>query len=86
MRSARVKSSRMFVDALRNFSFSYSSRAKPFTTRMARTFSSIDALSLSYLVKTARNAGMAFFPTMKSPKASTGMMTTKLMASAPPMR
>ena len=85
IRSARVKSERIFSAAAPNFSFSYSSREKPLTTRMARTFSSMDSFSLSYFLKTARNAGMALRPIMISPKASTGMMTTKLVASMPPM-
>ena len=47
MRSAFVKSMQMESAAAPNFFFSYSSRAKPLTTRIARTFSSMDSLSLS---------------------------------------
>ena len=42
MRSALVKSRRISSAAALNFCFSYSSREKPLTTRMARTFSSTD--------------------------------------------
>ena len=85
MRSALVKSAAILSDAAANFSFSYSSRLKPLTTRIARTFSSMDSFMRSYFLKTARNTGIAFLPIMIRPKASTGTITTKLVASAPPM-
>ena len=86
IRSAYVKSLRMLSEAAANLLFSYSSRAKPFTTRIPRTFSSTDSLSRSYLRNTARKAGIAFWAISSSPATSTGMTTTKVMASRPPMR
>ena len=85
MRSAFVKSLRILSDAAANFFFSYSSLAKPFTTRIARTFSSTDSLSLSYFLNTARNAGSACFAIIRSPKTRNGTMITKVIASLPPM-
>ena len=55
------------------------------TTRIARTFSSMDSLSRSYFLNTARNAGMAFFAIRKRPNTSTGITITKVSASLPPM-
>ena len=53
---------------------------------MPRTFSSTDSFIRSYLWKTARKAGMALRAMSSSPAISTGMTTTKVMASVPPMR
>ena len=83
MRSALVKSMRISSDARSNFSFSYDSRAKPLTTRMAMTFSSTDSFRRSYLRNTLRNAGIALRETIMSPKTSTGTTTTNIIASAP---
>lgn len=85
IRSARVKSPRISSAAAPNFFFSWSSREKPFTTRIPRTFSSMDSFSRSYLRNTERKAGIAFLAIMSSPKTSTGMMITKEVASAPPI-
>ena len=82
--SALVKSNLMFEEALPNFSFSYSSLAKPFTTRIPRTFSSMDSLSLSYFLKTARKAGIASLPIITSPTPITGTTITKVVAREPP--
>ena len=82
--SAFVKSNLIFEEALPNFSFSYSSLAKPFTTRIPRTFSSIDSLSLSYFLKTARKAGIASLPIITSPTAITGTTITNVVAREPP--
>ena len=72
--SAFVKSLQISSAAFPNFSFSYSSLAKPFTTRIARTFSSIDSLRRSYFLNTLRNAGIANFATNIRPKARTGIL------------
>ena len=84
-RSAKVKSLAISCEAAANFCFSYPSRAKPLTTRIARTFSSTDSLSLSYLRNTARNAGIALRAIKRSPITSTGMIMRNVVASAPPM-
>ena len=84
-RSAKVKSLAILCEAAANFCFSYPSRAKPLTTRIARTFSSTDSLSLSYLRNTARNAGIALRAIRRSPITSTGMIMRNVVASAPPM-
>ena len=84
-RSAKVKSLAISCEAAANFCFSYPSRAKPLTTRIARTFSSTDSLSLSYLRNTARNAGIALRAIRRSPITSTGMIMRNVVASAPPM-
>ena len=84
-RSAKVKSLAISCEAAANFCFSYCSRAKPLTTRIARTFSSTDSLSLSYLRNTARNAGIALRAIRRSPITSTGMIMRNVVASAPPM-
>ena len=52
---------------------------------MARTFSSMDSLSLSYLRKTERKAGMACLAMSSRPPTRTGTTTTKVRASLPPM-
>ena len=83
--SAFVKSLRMLSAAVLNFCFSYSSREKPFTTRMPRTFSSIDSFNRSYFLNTLRKAGMAFLPMARRPKARMGITTTKTNANLPPM-
>ena len=85
IRSALVKSAQISWEAAANFCFSYSSRVKPFTTRMALTFSSMDSLSLSYLLNTARKAGMALRAIISRPKMSTGTTMTKVVARLPPM-
>ena len=84
-RSAKVKSLAISCEAAANFCFSYPSRAKPLTTRIARTFSSTDSLSLSYLRNTARNAGIALRAIRRSPITSTGTIMRNVVASAPPM-
>ncbi len=45
----------------------------------------MDSLSLSYFLNTARNAGMAFFAIQYIPRPSTGMTTTNVTASDPPI-
>ena len=86
MRSAFVKSLQISSAAVWNFFFSYSSREKPLTTRMPRTFSSMDSFSLSYFLNTLRNAGSAYLPISSRPNTSTGTTTTKVIASLPPIR
>ena len=76
----------MLSEAAENFAFSYSSRAKPLTTRMPRTFSSTDSFIRSYLWKTARKAGIAFLAISTRPRISAGTTTTKVSDSVPPMR
>ncbi len=85
MRSALVKSRQISPEAAANFCFSKLSRAKPFTTRIPRTFSSMDSFIRSYLRNTARKAGMACFAIVSRPTISTGTTTTKVVASLPPM-
>ena len=85
MRSALVKSLQMSSAAFRNFSFSYSSREKPLTTRIPRTFSSTDSFSLSYLRKTRLKAGMALRVMRIRPPIITGSTKTNVAASFPPM-
>ena len=85
MRSAFVKSLRMSPEAAANFCFSKPSREKLLTTRIPRTFSSMDSFIRSYLRKTARKAGIACRAMVISPTASTGTTTMKVVASAPPM-
>ena len=82
--SALVKSSLILSEALPNLSCSYSSLAKPLTTRIPRTFSSMDSFILSYFLKTARKAGIASFPIMIRPTARIGTTITKVVASEPP--
>ena len=53
---------------------------------MARTFSSMDSFIRSYFLNTARKAGIAFLAIMISPKSSTGITTTKVIARLPPIR
>ena len=85
IRSALVKSLQILSDALPNLTFSYSSREKPLTTRMPRTFSSMDSFILSYFLNTARKAGSALRPIRIRPKRSTGTMKRKVAASGPPI-
>ena len=78
----------VFLDFYRKHNtvdLSKGSLAKPFTTRIARTFSSIDSLRRSYFLKTLRKAGIAFLATIKRPKPSKGITTTNEVASAPPI-
>ena len=46
----------------------------------------MDSFSLSYFLNTARKAGIAFFAIRSRPQTSTGITTTKVMASLPPIR
>ena len=75
----------MSSDAFENFCFSYSSLAKPLTTRIALTFSSTDSLRLSYFLNTFLNAGIANFAISKSPKIKIGTTITKVNANFPPI-
>ena len=55
------------------------------TTRIPRTFSSMDSFSRSYLRKMRRKVGSAFLPMSSRPQPKTGITTTKVSASFPPM-
>ena len=75
----------MFAESRLNFSSSYSSRTKAFTTRMPLTFSSTLLFSWSYIGKPFRKMGMAFFAISRSPQPNTGITITNTSAIRPPM-